>query len=1018
MDLTNEFRVEEFERIVTSALDPYSPDHKQAQMSLVQFKESPNSWNHINTILSTSQNTQAHFIALQVLEQTIKSKWNVFSTEQKESLRNFIIQQILARAKEGNQNILLEKFNMSLVEILMRDWPRRWPTFIPDIVNASQSSGMNVCANSLCILKRLNDDIFVFSDITTVRKRMLTMQMKKEFIYIFNLINSVLEWAKTANVEEKLMLAIFNALESFVVWMPISFLCESNIVENVCFFINSRYCLSVLKCLGKIVDQRSFNEANDRNLAVVHYENLNPQVYEAFEQKLMIAHQLTIRFLEDYFGKFTTQKLHAVYSVMDRTEKEFVYVISTLLCSFYSKMITLEDSQIDDVKKGLRFLIKISRINEERIFKDILEFWKIFSRDLYAECPIARTKKRDSFAINEKHNILKVLRREKYQGILQSLIDLIICKMPRPEEVFVMENEYGEVVKERMVESDQIEFYKNMKETFFYLCFLDKAYSIETINSKLRKLFQTDNFSWDLVNRVSWSAGCVAGALDESEESNFFVCVLKELLTLCEIKYSKPDKAIIASNIMFLIGQFDRFLLANNKFLKTVVKKLFEFMGETHEGIQDMACDTFLKITEKCSKIFMTQMENNENLCFYILKNLNSTTATLEYYQRRIVYEAMCRIIAFAPDSHKFQYIQLLLNCFNSDLKTFDTKEKLKEVCHSLRSCSIVFTVLPQSINMLVAMQEVFIGTFEHLVENKAPKYEIVSNEILSLFTNILRQGRVVEININLIHALLERILINFKVNVDSHFLALASEIVTNVETLNLFQRDSFFISNIFEPLHNVKLQNAELKLQYFVLLNSLVVNSFDSFVSICWVKDDLFSYIYQNVLEGLSDVKEVNELSLNILGSFLRNMSDKRNFPFFIKFTALTLENMMSIIFDKDMEFSYEKQCEVLSLFFQVIKDPNMIRIGGTDIDNITFIHSFITALFSSNFPNLSAESIHLFSVGLFDLSDDAEILKDHVSDFRIKMSEFYGNDDLEDEIKLANERKELLAARSGSFK
>ncbi len=45
-------------------------------------------------------------------------------------------------------------------------------------------------------------------------------------------------------------------------------------------------------------------------------------------------------------------------------------------------------------------------------------------------------------------------------------------------------------------------------------------------------------------------------------------------------------QAVIASNIMYVVGQYPRFLRAHWKFLKTVVNKLFEFMHETHPGVQ------------------------------------------------------------------------------------------------------------------------------------------------------------------------------------------------------------------------------------------------------------------------------------------------------------------------------------------------------------------------------------------------------------------------------------------------
>ena len=62
------------------------------------------------------------------------------------------------------------------------------------------------------------------------------------------------------------------------------------------------------------------------------------------------------------------------------------------------------------------------------------------------------------------------------------------------------------------------------------------------------------------------------------------------LIVLCFDLYLF-HQAIIASNIMYIVGQYPRFLRAHWRFLKTVVNKLFEFMHETHEGVQVDADD-------------------------------------------------------------------------------------------------------------------------------------------------------------------------------------------------------------------------------------------------------------------------------------------------------------------------------------------------------------------------------------------------------------------------------------------
>jgi len=51
------------------------------------------------------------------------------------------------------------------------------------------------------------------------------------------------------------------------------------------------------------------------------------------------------------------------------------------------------------------------------------------------------------------------------------------------------------------------------------------------------------------------------------------------------MKKGKENKAVIAANIMYVVGAYPKFLKANWNFLKTVIKKLFEFMKEPFPGV-------------------------------------------------------------------------------------------------------------------------------------------------------------------------------------------------------------------------------------------------------------------------------------------------------------------------------------------------------------------------------------------------------------------------------------------------
>lgn len=51
------------------------------------------------------------------------------------------------------------------------------------------------------------------------------------------------------------------------------------------------------------------------------------------------------------------------------------------------------------------------------------------------------------------------------------------------------------------------------------------------------------------------------------------------------------------------------------KHVRLKLKILF-FLTETHDGVQDMACDTFIKIAQKCRKHFVTV---SKKISLYIL---------------------------------------------------------------------------------------------------------------------------------------------------------------------------------------------------------------------------------------------------------------------------------------------------------------------------------------------------------------------------------------------------------------
>ncbi len=79
--------------------------------------------------------------------------------------------------------------------------------------------------------------------------------------------------------------------------------------------------------------------------------------------------------------------------------------------------------------------------------------------------------------------------------------------------------------------------------------------------------------------------------------------------------------------------------------------ELYFAISETHEGVQDMACDTFIKISQKCRRHFV-QIQVGETIPFIeeILNNINTIICDLEPHQVHTFYEAVGHMISAQTD--------------------------------------------------------------------------------------------------------------------------------------------------------------------------------------------------------------------------------------------------------------------------------------------------------------------------------------------------------------------------------
>ena len=477
------------------------------------------------------------------------------------------------------------------------------------------------------ILKLLSEEVFDFSkdQMVTEKVKKLKESLNSEFAAIYHLCEFILEHSQRPS----LLKVTLQTLQRFLTWIPLGFIFQTQLIDVLLnkFFVEPMFRNDTLDCLTEVGS----------------LTDLEPE-YDPLFQKLFTG------FL-GRLGTIFSPETDLTQPFEKGTEDDCIFIqrLALFLSGFlksHLKVLETSDTQ-QALITGLFYLVRVSEVNDVEIFRICLEAWHMIAFDLYQSENESRFKQHQAGSmgalnLNGNGSNATASRKFMYAPVMTGVRRVMIAKMAKPEEVLIMEDENGDIVRETTKDTDVIAQYKTMRETLVYLTHLNCEDTENIMLSKLSKQVDGTEWSWNNLNTLCWAIGSISGSMTEDEEKRFLVTVIKDLLGLCEQKRGKDNKAVVASNIMYVVGQYPRFLKAHWKFLKTVVNKLFEFMHETHPGVQDMACDTFLKISVKCKRKFVTiQTDEPHPFIVELVQQLPSITSDLEPHQVQAVYEAV-----------------------------------------------------------------------------------------------------------------------------------------------------------------------------------------------------------------------------------------------------------------------------------------------------------------------------------------------------------------------------------------
>lgn len=1030
--LNGDFDINLLDQVVGAAYDPISPHRAQANKALMQLQESPDLWQRADGIIEQSQNPNSRFFGLQVLDDAIKTRWKILPVEQREGIKNYVVGKIIKMSSEETtmvkEKVFISKLNLTLVEILKQEWPHNWPSFIGDLVGSSKTSEI-LCENNMQILKLLSEEVFDFSrdQMVTEKVQRMKQSLNGEFSQIFHLCEFVLEHSQRPS----LLRVTLQTLQRFLTWIPLGFIFQTKLIDVLLnkFFAEPMFRNDALDCLTEIGT----------------LTDLEPQYDPLFRE-------LFVQFLQRLGAIFTPETdLAPAFEYGSEEDQLFIQKLALFLSGFlkcHLKVLEAQDSH-SALITGMFYLVRVSEVKDTEIFRICLEAWHMLAEDLYktehnqAHFFDSSTTSR-VLNLNGNSSASGSSRKFLYSPVLSGVRQVMIANMAKPEEVLIVEDENGDIVRETTKDTDVIAQYKTMRDTLVYLTHLNCEDTESIMLAKLTEQVDGSNWSWNNLNTLCWAIGSISGAMSEDEEKRFLVTVIKDLLGLCEAKRGKDNKAVVASNIMYVVGQYPRFLKAHWKFLKTVVNKLFEFMHEIHPGVQDMACDTFLKIATKCKRKFVT-LQSEETVPFIceLVESLPSIISDLEPHQVQAFYEAVgCMLADSGPavtiDRQGLQSKlmelpnrtwRVIMDRAAVNVENLVEPSTIKEIIKILktnnrlcRSVGSLFThqlqtffldmlnvyrVYSERISSAVAQQGAIATQMSLVRTMRSAKKEVLRLLITFIDKSGPPEADPVAVAKGFIPPVLDPILGDYKRNIagarDPEVLTLFATVVEKLKE-NVVEEVPRIMEAVFECTLEMITKNfedfPEHRIRFFEFLKA--INHF-CFPALFNIPPEHQKLVVDAVVWAMKHTeRNIADTGLDILHELLQNVGRTPNVaqPFYQQYLLPLIQDVFAVMTDRLHKSGFKMHATLLRTMFHLVQmnqvtvplfDPATQPPGQT---NPTFLRGHIGNLLIASFPNLSATQVAKFVEGMFDLNMDLPTFKTHLRDFLIELKEFSAED------------------------
>ncbi|KAM9838314.1 exportin-1-like [Aulostomus maculatus] len=1013
LDFSQHFDINLLDNVIDAMYHHTGVLQQVAQEVLTNLVDHPHAWTQVNVILERSMYLETKYYALQILEKFITSRWKSLDRNQCEIIKKFIVCLVIKTscdpARMKREGVFLSKLNLILVQVLKQEWPKHWPTFITDIVGASRTSE-SLCQNNMTILKLLSEEVFDFSagQMTQEKAKHLKDSLSAEFPQILQLCLFVLSNTQNAplvcsTLETLLRLLSWNLGRQHAILHDIF---HSNLISSLVEFINVAMLRNVaLKCLTEIAGVSA----------------------SKYEEQFILLFKLTADQLKKILPLNTN--IQVAYAKAKDDEQSFIHNLSLFLSAFlkrHGQLLEKRPNLGEMFREAHSYMLLLSAVEETEIFKICLDYWShLVALELYKDNRFS-----NSSALKRP---CRQERKKLYQDVLSQVRVLMVSCMAKPEDVLVVENDHGQLVREQMHGTDATTIYKTMRDTLVNLAQLDSADTAQVMIHRLVNQVNGAEWSQRNLNVLCWAIGSISGVMKKDDETRVLHTVVSGLLNLYEQKNGK-DQLNVASNVMYIVGQYVNFMKDHWNFLKAVITKLVEFMHLTHDGVQDMACDTFFKIAKECPGHFVrVQVGEEAPFINEILNTISTVICHLQPQQVYTFFEAVGFLIRAQKDRdvqvHLMErYLALPNQAWDRIIlqATKDTNILTEE--ETLRQLSSILRI---NISACRAVGHPFVVQLGRMYLNMLNIYKGLSQTVSLAFQNhgemvakhpLIRSMITVKRDIlqlisgwvscsqephmaaeNIMPSLLDAVLLDYKQNVPA---AREPEVLRTMEVIvnKLGVHMTNNINRIFDAVFYCTLdmigknfeEFPEHRVHVFSLLHAAVSQCFPAFL---YFSPEHFKQVLHAIIWAFRHTERtIEDRGLQILYTVLQKVAAEEVVSqiFYQSYFFEVLQHILAVVTDTSHTAGLTMHATILAyMLAQVERGKVNVSLSATiPANNLVYVQVYIASLLKTVFPYLLDVQLQVFVTGLFSLNQNIPALEEHLRDFLVQIKEITGED------------------------